>query len=358
MKVVAALAWLVVGLLATASCATPTPTTRPSVAPMQAPPRSITSGEAIAAVNQWVMVHPNLPYRLTGLRARLQANNRDPSSADWNQYAGRWEVKLGDLLFWYYEKTGSVDYQGSRASPTLSSDTTTSQATPTPTPAPPTPTPTPTVTPIPPPTATPAPTPTPAPITCQLAVASARVEINLTVPFGASAHFVTGRPIVRYLWDFGDGTTASTTANIVFHTYLVTGTFHATVTMNDDLGQTCVASLQVQVLTPAPTPTPTPTQTTVVFTGAGNQNTSTFTVTRSPWTLTYEMFGGDYHHILVYLGNPVTGNAFDKVASSGSLSGPTKVSTLVYGRTGTFFLEVTGPSASEGGWRITIYDGS
>jgi len=115
---------------------------------------------------------------------------------------------------------------------------------------------------------------------------------------------------------------------------------------------------------PRPTPTPTsmplplcsPTIPVAVFQGAGPKNTEVFTVSCSPWTLEWETFGGCCDALFIVLANPDTGRGVDNPVAT-VVEEPTKTVTLVYGQTGTFYLEVDGPPASNGGWRITIHDG-
>lgn len=63
----------------------------------------------------------------------------------------------------------------------------------------------------------------------------------------ATVTAVTGRSIVRYAWNFGDGTSQTTTVPTVTKTYLIQGTYVATVTATDDIGQTGSASLQLDI---------------------------------------------------------------------------------------------------------------
>jgi PKD repeat protein len=54
----------------------------------------------------------------------------------------------------------------------------------------------------------------------------------------ADAEAAEGHSIVRYSWDFGDGTTETTTSSSVSKTYASRGTYVARVTVTDDVGQT------------------------------------------------------------------------------------------------------------------------
>ena len=53
---------------------------------------------------------------------------------------------------------------------------------------------------------------------------------------------------MRYEWDFGDGTTQTTTVPTVSHTYSNLGTHVARVTVTDDLGQTGSAALTFNIV--------------------------------------------------------------------------------------------------------------
>jgi PKD repeat protein len=58
----------------------------------------------------------------------------------------------------------------------------------------------------------------------------------------ADADADDGHSIVRYSWDFGDGTTETTTSSSISKTYTTRGTYVARVTVTDDVGQTASAS--------------------------------------------------------------------------------------------------------------------
>jgi PKD repeat protein len=57
----------------------------------------------------------------------------------------------------------------------------------------------------------------------------------------------TGHSITRYQWQFGDGTSQTTTVPTVTKTYPTQGVFVVTVTVTDDMGQTGSASLQLTI---------------------------------------------------------------------------------------------------------------
>jgi PKD repeat protein len=65
--------------------------------------------------------------------------------------------------------------------------------------------------------------------------------------FTANANPATGHSITSYAWDFGDGTTQTTTTPNVTKTYSGRGTYVVTVTATDDVGQTGTAILQFTI---------------------------------------------------------------------------------------------------------------
>lgn len=70
-----------------------------------------------------------------------------------------------------------------------------------------------------------------------------------TVNFnGAASTAAGGHIIVRYDWNFGDGTTASTTTPSASHVYATNNTFKSTLTVTDDVGQTATSGQDVVVL--------------------------------------------------------------------------------------------------------------
>ncbi|MCC5841649.1 MAG: PKD domain-containing protein, partial [Opitutales bacterium] len=81
--------------------------------------------------------------------------------------------------------------------------------------------------------------------------------VPLSVVFDASASTAaTGASIVRYDWNFGDGTVLADGGATPGHTYTATGTYNATVTITDSAGSVSTASLSVSVAA-APTAQPT-----------------------------------------------------------------------------------------------------
>jgi PKD repeat protein len=67
------------------------------------------------------------------------------------------------------------------------------------------------------------------------------------VNFNASgSRAATGRRIVSYTWDFGDGTPNGSGVQ-VSHTYTVIGTYVVTLTVTDDVGRTAVTTQEIPV---------------------------------------------------------------------------------------------------------------
>lgn len=66
--------------------------------------------------------------------------------------------------------------------------------------------------------------------------------------FMAEASAASGHRIVRYVWNFGDGTTAMSTQPHVVKTYTIPGSYTVLLTVTDDVGGTASATLGVQVV--------------------------------------------------------------------------------------------------------------
>ena len=76
---------------------------------------------------------------------------------------------------------------------------------------------------------------------------------NAVVAFNGSASTApTGRSIVEYLWDFGDGTPPFVGGPAVSHQYPVVGTYTVVLRVKDDSGRTAVASVVITVAVPVP----------------------------------------------------------------------------------------------------------
>lgn len=86
-----------------------------------------------------------------------------------------------------------------------------------------------------------------APSACLTATGSG-AEAPAVISFDASTSRDLDGAIVEYRWDFGDGTTATTTAGTVSHQYLEPGDYTVTLTTIDDLGAAGTASITVTVL--------------------------------------------------------------------------------------------------------------
>ncbi len=77
-------------------------------------------------------------------------------------------------------------------------------------------------------------------------------EASLNVSFNASGSYDSDGSITSYVWDFGDGGSASgVTAS---HTYTSSGTYTARLTVSDNHGATGTVTHSVIVQTPTPTP--------------------------------------------------------------------------------------------------------
>jgi hypothetical protein len=85
-------------------------------------------------------------------------------------------------------------------------------------------------------------------------------EPPLLVAFDASASFVAEGTIVRYDWDFGDGTSLDDGGAEVTHTYGDPDTYTATVTITTDSGATATASIVITLHETSDVETPLITQ--------------------------------------------------------------------------------------------------
>ena len=74
------------------------------------------------------------------------------------------------------------------------------------------------------------------------------VILDQTVTFdGSQSSSSTGTQITNYLFDFGDGTSQSSSFNTAKHEYIVTGTFTVKLTITDEKGQTAFTTMSVPV---------------------------------------------------------------------------------------------------------------
>jgi PKD repeat protein len=83
--------------------------------------------------------------------------------------------------------------------------------------------------------------------TVTLAVAPNPPLAGQAATFTATGTPASGHSIVSYAWNFGDGTTQTTTSRTVAKTYARTGIYVATVTVTDDVGQTGSTSVQFTI---------------------------------------------------------------------------------------------------------------
>ena len=88
-----------------------------------------------------------------------------------------------------------------------------------------------------------------APPAAVFSVSPNTLHANVTVANfnGAQSAAASNHQIVRYDWNFGDGTTASTTTSATTHLYTTVNTFKSTLTVTDDLGQQSTAEVDVTV---------------------------------------------------------------------------------------------------------------
>lgn len=76
---------------------------------------------------------------------------------------------------------------------------------------------------------------------------------NAVVAFnGSGSTAPTGRSIVEYLWDLGDGTAPFVGGPAVAHKYPVAGTYTVVLRVTDSAGRTAVATVVITVAVPAP----------------------------------------------------------------------------------------------------------
>lgn len=107
--------------------------------------------------------------------------------------------------------------------------------------------------------------------------------------FTADADAADNHSIVRYSWEFGDGTTATTTGPTVSKTYNTRGTFVARVTVTDDVGQTASASISFTISGSGVTasftfsPTSPETDQTVQFNGSASTGSGGASITEWRW---------------------------------------------------------------------------
>jgi PKD repeat protein len=93
----------------------------------------------------------------------------------------------------------------------------------------------------------------PAEPTVTLNVAPNPPVVNQQATFNAVGTAATNHQIVRYEWNFGDGSNTTTVGGNVTHTYTARGIYSATVRAVDDLGRAGSTSLQLNLTTGVPT---------------------------------------------------------------------------------------------------------
>ena len=103
--------------------------------------------------------------------------------------------------------------------------------------------------------------------TVSLSVSPVSPAVEQQATFTATATAAPGHSVQTWAWDFGDGTTQTTSGPTVSHAFSTTGSHGVSVTVTDDLGQTGRASLSVTVTSgiafPAPAFTVSPTAPTI-----------------------------------------------------------------------------------------------
>ena len=80
-------------------------------------------------------------------------------------------------------------------------------------------------------------------------VSPSTIHINDVVNFNATtSKAATGHSLVRYDWNFGDGTSSTTTVPTATNKYATANTFKVTLTVTDDVGQTSTTEVDVAVV--------------------------------------------------------------------------------------------------------------
>lgn len=113
--------------------------------------------------------------------------------------------------------------------------------------------------------------------------------VDQAATFTATATPATGHSIASYAWTFGDGTSATTTSPTVQKTYTARGTYLATVTVTDGVGQTGRATSSFTITSTGVTasftssPTSPVTGQTVQFNGSNSTGTGGSTIDKWEW---------------------------------------------------------------------------
>jgi PKD repeat protein len=115
-------------------------------------------------------------------------------------------------------------------------------------------------------------------------------RVGEVVNFNGSASIAaTGRRIVSYFWDFGDGDQKTTQTPLTTHDYQRIGSFTATLTVTDDAGRIASVSNAITIAADTPTAAFTSTQTiplsahTMAFDGGSSSAISGRTITSYAW---------------------------------------------------------------------------
>ena len=89
----------------------------------------------------------------------------------------------------------------------------------------------------------------PDPPTAAFTVTPDPANVNVQAIFnGATSKVGAGATLVQYVWDFGDGTSATTTVPVAPKTYTTLGAKGVTLTVTDSLGRTSTATRTVNVV--------------------------------------------------------------------------------------------------------------
>jgi hypothetical protein len=76
----------------------------------------------------------------------------------------------------------------------------------------------------------------------------------------------------------------------------------------------------------------------------------------SPWILSWETFGTASVFMTIDLRDAETGEVVGPHLVVDVVFAPTFQTILVHGHVGTYYLGVNGPTLSDGGWRVTVFD--
>jgi len=82
--------------------------------------------------------------------------------------------------------------------------------------------------------------------TVKFTISPSTVNVGISVQFNASESTDDGT-IVTYSWDFGDGSTFSSSSETAAHTYTAAGTYSVVLTLTDDVGNTASLSKPITV---------------------------------------------------------------------------------------------------------------